>query len=84
MIPNRQTGGSMSGRTRQPWRVHRFSKSGALTACGTALAACALAVYGVHRMQAEERAALRRGIERDRLLLAAKRAERGLPQLPER
>ena len=42
------------------------------------------AVYGVHRMQAEERAALRRGIERDRLLLAAKRAERGLPQLPER
>lgn len=77
----------MCARMRAPrapaWRVHQFSARGSALAVVGTLAATAGIVAWVHEMQRDERDKLRKGLARDKAMLAKKRAERGMPPLPE-
>lgn len=84
---SRSAGSCVCARMRAPrapaWRVHQFSARGSALAVVGTLAATAGIVAWVHEMQRDERDKLRKGLARDKAMLAKKRAERGLPPLPE-
>ena len=65
------------------WRVHQFSLRGSRLAIVGTVAATVGIVAWVHDMQRDEREKLRSGLLRDKAMLAKKRAERGLPPLPD-